>query len=366
MATVKQDWEKTVHYFKAAAEHGHPGALFQLALGYQKGSLGLQRNLALADQLIQQSAKAGYTPAQRFLGFMYREGWVITDASTTMAGSRIHHKKSDKMAFQWFYRAAQRHDLYAYILVGQCYEQGRGVPVNRKTALEYYQRAAEKENSPYQAKAQHAMADLLLRMGRVSEAYHWFTLAASRQDDIEQEEEEPCDEEPLGWYDHWPMRRAKLMVARYHLHGWGGVTIDRQRAFNILTELTAHTNEDGHAHYWLATCYLEGIPDVCEINHAEAFQHYSIAAETSVLDSEYQVFMSIIQTKKKFSRDGSSWHVCMLMARVSIVIFQKHWLGTRRLLVMVMKMHLSRLVITITRWQPRFRKTMTLTPKMAT
>ncbi|KAI7876672.1 HCP-like protein [Lichtheimia hyalospora FSU 10163] len=292
MATVKQDWEKTVHYFKAAAEQGHPGAQFQLALGYQKGNLGLKRNLALADQLIQQSAKAGYTPAQRCLGFMYREGWVLTglkDATTATAGSRVHCKKSDKMAFQWFYRAAQRHDLYAYILVGQCYEQGRGVPVNRKTALEYYQRASEKENSPCQTKAQHAMADLLLRMGRLSEAYHWFTLAASKQDDIE--EEEACDEEQgvVGSYDHWPTRRARLMVARYHLHGWGGVTIDRQRAYSILTELTTHTEHDGHAHYWLATCYLEGIPDVCEMDHAAAFEHYSIAAKTSVLDSEYQL-----------------------------------------------------------------------------
>ncbi|KAI9312964.1 hypothetical protein BX666DRAFT_2030847 [Dichotomocladium elegans] len=290
------DHTRAVGYLRASADLKHPPAQFYMALYYQMGGLGLKPNPYKADRYVREAATAGYTPAQRFLGYLYREGLVVptSEGCTRSSTSRFNHKKSDKMAFEWFHRAALRGDVYAHILVGQCHEQGRGTSLNIKTALEYYKQAAA-HPGPYQAHAQHAVAELLLRTHREEEAFEWFVLAsaaANREHQSQQQLSSKMDQEEwLGNYDKYPANRAKLVVARYYIHGWGNVPIDKHKAYDILVELAQASDEDAHAHYWLASCFLEGIPGKCQINLTAAFKHYMIAAKTNngPLDSEYQV-----------------------------------------------------------------------------
>ena len=271
---VKQSNETAAFYFKAAACRDNAAAQFQLAIKYHFGGLGLRPNPQEADRYLRQSAKAGYSRAQRHLGLMYLERGPH---------NQHRHNKNNKLAVEWFFRAAAQGDIMAYVLVGECYEHGRGIETNHATALEYYTKAASIK-SPHQGKAQLATAELMLKHRRTADAFEWFERASDNTECIQQQNEEQQQQQRSC-----TKCRAKLMVARYYLHGWGNVNRNQELAYQMLHEL-ANTNErDYYVHYWLASCYLEGIPDVCAIDHATAYKHYRIAAEMGYMEAEFQV-----------------------------------------------------------------------------
>ncbi|KAG2220030.1 hypothetical protein INT45_012206 [Circinella minor] len=277
---VKQSNRTAAIYYKAAADHDHPEAQFQLAIKYHFGGLGLRPDPQEADRYLRQSAKAGYSRAQRHLGLMYLERGPH---------NQHRHNRNNKLAVEWFFRAAAQGDIMAYILVGECYEHGHGIETNHTTALEYYTKAASVKG-PHQGKAQLATAELMIKHRRTTDAFEWFERAFENAECIQQQNEEQQQQQQQQQQKRSCTQcRAKLMVARYYLHGWGNVNQNQKLAYQMLHEL-ANTNERNyHVHYWLASCYLEGIPDVCTIDQEAAFEHYKIAAEMGDTQSEFQV-----------------------------------------------------------------------------
>ncbi|KAI9489918.1 hypothetical protein BDB00DRAFT_875886 [Zychaea mexicana] len=271
---VEQSNETAAFYFKAAANRDNAAAQFQLAIKYHFGGLGLRPNAQEADRYLRMSAKAGYSRAQRHLGLMYLERGPH---------NQHRHNKNNKLAVEWFFRAAAQGDVMAYVLVGECFEHGRGVEANHATALEYYTKAAS-ISSIHQGKAQLATAELMLKHRQTADAFGWFVRASKSAECIQEQQQQ--DTEVLR---SCTKCRAKLMVARYYLHGWGNVQRDQQRAYLMLHELADANDRDYYAHYWLATCYLEGIPNVCEVDHATAYKHYRMAAEMGYVEAEFQV-----------------------------------------------------------------------------
>lgn len=287
---VPQSEERALFYYKAAADRGqNPAAQFHLALKYQFGDLGLQQDSQLSLHYLRQSARAGYPPAQRLLGIHYLE-------ISPLGSPQPDYPRNNKTALRLFRLAAAQGDVRAYILIGSCYENGRGVPTDYETALEYYRKAVEsvsKRQSPFLlGQAQLAVAQLLHQMRRYAEAFEWFTRAASFQwtttDD--QERRRLIQSDP-----RWPPRRARLMLAIYHMHGLPGASsLDQRRAFEMLNALAQTSRQDGDAHYWLGACFEEGIPDVCEQDPRLAFEHYMVAAQAGHTNSEFQVKQMIV------------------------------------------------------------------------
>ncbi len=94
--------------------------------------------------------------------------------------------------------AARDHDVEAANMVGRCYENGWGVPVDMAQAAVWYRRAAERGD----AWAQYNLGHLLLDGNGVARdhdaAFAWYSRAAAQ--------------------GH---ARALNLVGRCHEHGWG-------------------------------------------------------------------------------------------------------------------------------------------------
>ncbi|KAF7722301.1 hypothetical protein EC973_003452 [Apophysomyces ossiformis] len=273
---VVQSNDKAITYYRQAAMLGEPRAQYILGLHYRLGTLGLQQNYQEAGNYFSQSARAGYASSQRILGLMYVQGLLSEDETR-------NRSRNEKIALLWFRRAAAQGDVRALGLVGACYENGYGVPVNKEIALDCYRKAA-RIPGPSQNAAQFALGLLLHHMGRHRDALDWFIRASGAW--------ATQDQSARPSY-RLPSRSAALMVARYQLHGWAGITKDQKSAFRILETLAKQSDQDSHAHYWLAVCYEEGIPFVCEMDRSKAYHHYLVAANLGYADAEFQVALML-------------------------------------------------------------------------
>jgi TPR repeat protein len=279
-----KDDAKALFYYKTACEQHDPSAHYLLGLHYRLGTLGLTQHHIQAGKHFTRSARSGFAPAQRLLGLMYMQGMLAAAAAASETPNNEDHRKAEKTALLWFRRAASQGDVRALGLVGACYQYGRGVTANHDVALEYYRKAAQLVG-PFQGVAQLALALLLHQMGRHRDAINWFT-RASKAEPIMATLVEETD---INVSRRSPARTARLMLARYHLHGWPGVVKDGAKGFGMLTALATESQQDAHAHYWLGACYEEGIEGTCAPNLKLAFDHYLVAAKAGDTDAEFQV-----------------------------------------------------------------------------
>ncbi|CAO3608797.1 unnamed protein product [Cunninghamella blakesleeana] len=292
---VEKDQVKALEYYKASCELNNPIAHYFLGLHYRLGTLGLPQNFIEAGKHMTKSAKSGYLNAQRVLGTMYLNGLFLNlnNNNVNEQEIEINRRKSEKIALLWFRRAASQGDIRSLGFLASCYQYGRGTATNYEIALEYYKKAARVEG-PTQVYAQLSLAQLLHQMRRYHDAVEWFTLAAENHptqhpDDITLSDSSMAAL-PSTFNSHKsPSRTARLMLARYFLHGWQGVTKDTAKGFFMLKTLANESIEDANAHYWLAACYEEGIDDICPCNLKTAYDHYLIAANHGNTDAEFQV-----------------------------------------------------------------------------
>lgn len=285
---VSQDYEKAVHHYKMAANQDDPVAHYVLGVHYLFGQVLLEQNHQEAGKHLTRSARAGFAPSQRIVGLMYAQGLLSTIEGDHQQQQQ-QRRKDEKTALVWFRRAASHGDVRALGLVGYSYEYGHGAAVNFDIALQYYQKAA-RISSPFQCSAQVAVATLLHRMNRLHDALDWFQ-RASAYDSLMLDDDNLTGETTgttVNTETHRSRRAATLMVARYRLHGWTG-SKDPGAAFEILKRLTRDNATDGHAHYWIAACFEEGIPGVCDQNLGKAYHHYQIAAVAGDTDAQFQV-----------------------------------------------------------------------------
>ncbi|CAM0141404.1 hypothetical protein VKS41_003889 [Umbelopsis sp. WA50703] len=246
---VEQNNELAAMHYKAAADRNDPVAQYLLGLNYRLGDLGLQQSYPDAVTYLQKSADQGFASAQRVLGLMYGEGVGVT--------------QDYQNAIEWFKKAAEHGDMRANGLLGAYYENGYGVDQDYIQALDYYTKAASTGSDA----AEFSIAQLLHKMRRYSQAYKWYGKAAKRG-----------------------RKNARLMVARYKLHGWGGLEKDSTAAFKELVQL-ATVESFQEAYFWVAACYEEG--GGIEKDLTKAFEFYMKSAESGDLDGEFQVALML-------------------------------------------------------------------------
>lgn len=259
-----------VHY-KAAVEKGNSSAQYIVGLIFYFGRLGRQKNYKEAIRLIKLSANAGFPYAQRVLGQLYQQGNLSIDHSSV--DSRYRTRKNEKEAIRWYKRAAAGKDILALGILGNCHENGTGVDVDYERALYYYAKAAEHDSAyVYFAKMNQAL--LLQKMSKHLDAFRVFSYVANHADPIK---------------DNSSVQTAQLSIARYHLcHDIDGIPYHPHKAIDMLTTLT-QTTQNPYAHYWLGSCYDEGIAGICEMDRQKAFYHFRMAAEAGDVDATFLV-----------------------------------------------------------------------------
>ncbi|KAI9015707.1 hypothetical protein CLU79DRAFT_765442 [Phycomyces nitens] len=220
-------------------------------------------NLALAVNHLTLAANTNHIQANRILGFMYSQGMGV--------------QKDDLKARTLYKVAASQGDAYALSLLADQAENGRGCKKNVTEALDLYEKAAK--GGAYAAV--YAKAILLHRMDRRTEAYVWFSKAATSTTAVKNAD------------DRNFLFRARLMLARYHINGWGQSVCDPVGGFKDLLDL-AKTGEFWEAHYWIGAGYESGIKNmnnqtVIEPNLKLAFDYYEQGALHGDVDLMHKV-----------------------------------------------------------------------------
>ncbi|NP_001133520.1 death ligand signal enhancer [Salmo salar] len=156
---VCKDKEKALDFYSQAATGGHSQAQYRCAklLLNSRGQQSTQQDLDTAISLLQQAASAGLREAQVYLGSLFSQEPVRDGLKS------VHYLRM----------AAESGDSEALLFLGQCYESGFGVSQCFRTAVGFYQRAAQAGNS--QAKTlltpPFGLEDAILRSIRSSPCF---------------------------------------------------------------------------------------------------------------------------------------------------------------------------------------------------
>lgn len=149
--------------FREAAEAGHPGAAYELALSYTRGR-GVAQDPAAAARWMNVAAERGHAEAQYLTGAAYAAG----------DGVPQDHEK----AARFFAKAAVQGHARAQYLLAQAFAAGRGVPRDGAWAARWYGKAAQQGHGD----AQFAYGAMLAAGQSVVQdregGYTWLRLAA--------------------------------------------------------------------------------------------------------------------------------------------------------------------------------------------
>ena len=147
------------------ADQGHPGAQFNLAVGYRTGR-GVPQDDAEAVRWLRRAAERGHTEARYNLGVRYRTGWGVP--------------KDGVGAIRWLRRAAEQGHASGQYDLGVMYDTGEGVPEDDVEAVRWFRRAAEQGH----AAGQNSVGQMYQNGWGVAEdpgeAVRWFRRAAEQ------------------------------------------------------------------------------------------------------------------------------------------------------------------------------------------
>ena len=143
---VQQDYAKAMEYYLKAANAKDGLACERLALMYDRG-LGVTANKEESLRWLKRSADLGYVPAIYDMAYMYDKGGMGLPQDTAKA------KRMYEMA-------AAGGQLEALLALGEMYDEGRGVKLDRQEALSYYLAAADWGSPEGKAKADKLAAEL--------------------------------------------------------------------------------------------------------------------------------------------------------------------------------------------------------------
>jgi TPR repeat protein len=285
------DLEAAMDYYRSAAERWNDAeSQYQLGLYHAQGLGGVETvNLVAAQRYLKLAASQGLEVAKEKLGSVMlshaRDLWhqqhqyqralkqyeqaaalapealvelghlYHTGFSSNSHGSFCVIVKSYKQAFSYYSEAARQGNPKAALMLGSYYEEGylADMEENLEEALHWYEKAYRWKCGSLAelaiGKLKHSMAERLYGDNNVEaaldlqeEAYTWFEGAA-----------EDC-------------AHAKVMIALYHLKGWGRKPCDPTKGFDMLMCLVPENNE--LAWVEVALCYDQGVGVAQDVNKA--------------------------------------------------------------------------------------------------
>jgi TPR repeat protein/serine/threonine protein kinase len=127
---ISKDLKGAVHYLKLSADQGNADGQCQWGISLLTGKV-VQRDLATAIQYFKMSAEKGSPEGQTVVGWMIENG-----VGTPM----------DLIAAVGYCDLSSDQSPNGAALFGQCYQTGRGIPVDFTLAAEYFQKPADSDN----------------------------------------------------------------------------------------------------------------------------------------------------------------------------------------------------------------------------
>ena len=134
---VTNDSSQAVYWYRKASESGSLRAMLSLAGMYQNG-IGVEKDEAQGQGWTRkagQAAEAEGAGAMMGLGSMYEK-----------PGSASPWKRDSTQAAEWYRKAAQTGNPLAMSVIGNMYEEGRGVERDNVQAVDWYRKAANAGN----------------------------------------------------------------------------------------------------------------------------------------------------------------------------------------------------------------------------
>ena len=237
---TEKNYDEAVRLFRLAAEQNDPDALFNLGRCYATGR-GVPKDYREAEKWHRKAAELGQIASQNALGHMYLYGHPGV-------------QKDPAEGAMWYRRAALQNDSLAQASLGECCENGWGVPQDYPEASAWYRKAAE--GGPGCEIARYHLGRLYLNGNGVekdnSEAVRWLEEAGSHPD-------------------------AVNLLGYCFENGYGVIRNPEKAA-----ELYRKAAELGHvtAQLNLGNCYQDGSGVVKD--EAEAFEWFRKAAENTI------------------------------------------------------------------------------------
>ncbi|KAI9275449.1 hypothetical protein BDA99DRAFT_495494 [Phascolomyces articulosus] len=294
LKSMQGDDTGALEWYRRAAEKGrHREAQYQVGMFHKDGRGGLEANLTVARNYFvrasdQEHPRAKYELAHIFWRkqkyplalSLYKEAAQLMVPEALRELGNLYHQGVAKIeprdyvkAFKCFCDAAQLGDATAALMVGSYFEEGYleqqpdspAIGIDREQALQWYETAYRLGCGSLAELAignlKHIMAEEL-----GPELY---------------EEAEDLREEAFDWFSEVAMefkeetQYANIMVALYHIHGWGRIPIDQHEGFRLLRQVADAGGAQAFAE--VARCYEEGIG--VERDTVQALTFWEMAAE---------------------------------------------------------------------------------------
>lgn len=160
-----KDFLQAQYYYLMAAKNNHEVAYLNLALAYDYGRDGINKDVAAAIKYYHKAAELGEGQAQANLGFKYEEGVGVekdldkaftlyqqsndnhdaqgTNNLATFYKNGIVVEQDIDMAINLYLKAAEGGNVFALNNLGNMYFEGDGVEVDNTLAFQYYLRASQ-------------------------------------------------------------------------------------------------------------------------------------------------------------------------------------------------------------------------------
>lgn len=267
-------------HLRNAATQGDKDAMYELGYLYLSTHTdddddGVCSSSSLENQMsgyywMTRAAQQGSLQAQCELAMLYHSGHEVQHADE----KAIVVEQDFEKAYDLFCQAARQGNVTATIYIGTYYEHGIHVAPSTELAKEWYQDAIERassssidginKNDSMLWLAELGLARLWHQEKASVEAYDMFCSAYRHGPPLNDQQS------TLDTSSSSAMTLCKIMMTRYQLYGWGGVTKDCAMAAQELLRMA----ETGHSKVFLdvAQCYENGTGLI--LDHINAYTWY--------------------------------------------------------------------------------------------
>ena len=187
------DASRSFEYFKKAYNLGHIDAALNLGNCYEKGK-GTNKDLKAAIECYNYALNKGCNSGAYYLGFLYmdagdtgNEKLYFAKAAemkhphgTAVYGIILQQEGKLAQAFEYFKKAKELGNAQGALLLGDCYENGKGIEKNIDMAVECYKLALEKGDS----RGANDLGYLYKDLGDIEKAKFYFSKSMELNDSI--------------------------------------------------------------------------------------------------------------------------------------------------------------------------------------
>ncbi|KAI9249602.1 hypothetical protein EDC94DRAFT_698242 [Helicostylum pulchrum] len=140
---IEQHYINSMIQFKTSAHYNYVETMYKVAERFYYGQ-GVSKDYKEATHWFTKAAERGYTPAQNFLGHIYRKEYnsFVNYEETEKNGENFNSVELDlDKAFKWYTLSAGAGDKEGQMKLGTMYLNGFGTEINFDVALEWFKKS---------------------------------------------------------------------------------------------------------------------------------------------------------------------------------------------------------------------------------